>query len=112
MKFYSEITKKLYDTKDELVKAEVDATKSKSIRAEKAKEVTELIKKANEIAATYDKGGKVTDKIDLDYLGKKDMKITGDSAIDKINAAKDQLVEENNVKINKIIEQSKKDDKK
>ena len=48
MKYYSEITKKLYDSKDELVKAEVEATKAKSDRAEKAKEVTELIKKANE----------------------------------------------------------------
>lgn len=48
MKFYSEITKKLYDTKDELVKAEVAATKAKSDREVKAKEVTELIKAANE----------------------------------------------------------------
>ena len=48
MKYYSEITKKLYDDKDALVKAEVEATKAKSDRAEKAKEVTELIKKANE----------------------------------------------------------------
>lgn len=48
MKFYSDITKKLYETKDELVKAEVEATKAKTNRAEKAKEVTELIKKANE----------------------------------------------------------------
>jgi len=48
MKFYSEITKKLYDTKDELVNAEVEATKAKSDRAEKAKEVTELLKAANE----------------------------------------------------------------
>ena len=48
MKFYSEITKKLYDTKDELVKAEVAATKAKSDREVKAKEVTELLKAANE----------------------------------------------------------------
>ena len=48
MKFYSEITKKLYETKEELVKAEVEATKAKTNRAEKAKEVTELIKKATE----------------------------------------------------------------
>ena len=48
MKFYSEITKNLYDTKEELVAAEVELTKSKSERAEKAKEVTELLKKANE----------------------------------------------------------------
>ena len=48
MKFYSEITKNLYDTKEELVKAEVAATKAKSDRAEKAKEVTELLKVANE----------------------------------------------------------------
>ena len=48
MKFYSEITKKLYDSKDELVKAEVAATKAKSDREVKAKEVTELIKVANE----------------------------------------------------------------
>ena len=48
MKFYSEITKKLYDTKDELVDAEVKATKAKSDREVKAKEVTELLKAANE----------------------------------------------------------------
>ena len=48
MKYYSEITKKLYDSKDELVKAEVAATKVKSARADKAKEVTEAIKTANE----------------------------------------------------------------
>lgn len=48
MKFYSEITKKLYDSKDELVKAEVAATKAKSDREVKAKEVTELLKAANE----------------------------------------------------------------
>lgn len=48
MKYYSEVTKKLYDTKDDLIKAEVAATKAKTDRAEKAKEVTELIKKANE----------------------------------------------------------------
>ena len=48
MKYYSEITKKLYDSKDELVKAEVEATKAKSDRAERAKEVTEALKKANE----------------------------------------------------------------
>lgn len=48
MKFYSEITKDLYDTKEALIEAEVAATKAKSDRAEKAKEVTELLKKANE----------------------------------------------------------------
>ena len=48
MKYYSEILKKLYDSKDELVKAEVAATKAKSARADKAKEVTEAIKTANE----------------------------------------------------------------
>lgn len=55
MKFYSEITKKLYDSKDELVKAEVEATKAKTNRAEKAKEVTELIKKANEATKAANK---------------------------------------------------------
>lgn len=55
MKYYSEITKKLYDSKDELVKAEVEATKAKSDRAEKAKEVTELIKKANEATKAAEK---------------------------------------------------------
>ncbi len=48
MKFYSEITKQLYDSKEDLVKAEVEATKAKSDRAAKAKEVTELLKKATE----------------------------------------------------------------
>ena len=48
MKYYSQITKDLYDTKEDLVKAEVEATKAKSDRAEKAKEVTQLLKEANE----------------------------------------------------------------
>ena len=48
MKYYSEITKELYDSKDELVKAEVAATKAKSDREVKAKEVTELLKATNE----------------------------------------------------------------
>lgn len=48
MKFYSELTKKLYDTKEDLQKAEIEITKSKADRAERAKEVTEAIKKANE----------------------------------------------------------------
>ena len=43
MKFYSEITKKLYDSKDELVKAEVAATKAKSDREVKAKEVKNMV---------------------------------------------------------------------
>lgn len=55
MKYYSEITKQLYDSKDELVKAEVEVTKSKSQRAEKAKEVTELLKKANEATKAANK---------------------------------------------------------
>ena len=48
MKFYSELTKKLYDSQKELQKAEIEMTKSKADRAEKAKEVTELLKAANE----------------------------------------------------------------
>ncbi len=48
MKFYSEITKNLYDSEKELVQAEAEATKAKNARAEKAKEVTELLKAANE----------------------------------------------------------------
>ena len=55
MKYYSEITKKLYDSKDELIKAEVEATKAKTDRATKAKEVTELIKKANEATRVANK---------------------------------------------------------
>lgn len=48
MKYYSQITKDLYDTKEALIEAEVEATKAKSDRAEKAKEVTQLLKEANE----------------------------------------------------------------
>ena len=55
MKYYSEITKQLYDDKDALIKAEVEATKAKTDRAEKAKEVTELIKKANEATKAANK---------------------------------------------------------
>ena len=48
MKYYSEITKQLYDSKEDLVQAEVDATKAKSDRAAAAKKVTELLKEAKE----------------------------------------------------------------
>lgn len=48
MKYYSEITKELYDTKEELTAAEVEATKAKADRAERAKEVNDALKAANE----------------------------------------------------------------
>lgn len=48
MKYYSDLTKKLYETEKDLQKAEIELTKSKADRAEKAKEVTEAIKAANE----------------------------------------------------------------
>lgn len=48
MKYYSQITKKLYDTQDELTKAEIEAVKAKSDRAERAKEVENALKAAND----------------------------------------------------------------
>ena len=48
MKFYSELTKDLYDSKEDLIAAEAELTKAKADRAERAKEVTEAIKLANE----------------------------------------------------------------
>lgn len=48
MKYYSEITKELYDSKEDLTKAEVEATKAKADRSNRAKEVTEALKAANE----------------------------------------------------------------
>ena len=48
MKFYSQLTKKLYDSKDELVSAEAEMTKAKADRAERAKEVTDALKAATE----------------------------------------------------------------
>lgn len=48
MKYYSEITKKLYDTKDALIKAEVEATKKKGDREAAAKNVTKLLEEARE----------------------------------------------------------------
>lgn len=48
MKYYSDLTKKLYDTEADLKKAEIEVTKSKADRAEKAKEVTKLLQEANE----------------------------------------------------------------
>ena len=60
MKYYSEITKNLYDSKEELVKAEAEVVKSKADRAERAKEVNEALKaataaqkKANELLAKF-----------------------------------------------------------
>lgn len=48
MKYYSEITKQLYDSKEDLVHAEVEATKVKNDRAAAAKNVTELLKEAKD----------------------------------------------------------------
>ena len=48
MKYYSDLTKKLYDTEKQLKAAEIEVTKSKANRAERAKEVTEALKAANE----------------------------------------------------------------
>lgn len=48
MKYYSQLTKKLYDSQDELVNAEAEQTKAKADRAERAKEVTEALKAATE----------------------------------------------------------------
>ena len=47
MKYYSELTKKLYDSEKDLQKAEVGLTKSKAERAERAKEVTKALEEAN-----------------------------------------------------------------
>lgn len=48
MKYYSDLTKELYETEEDLKKAEIEVTKSKANRAQKAKEVTEAIKAATE----------------------------------------------------------------
>ena len=50
MKYYSDLTKKLYDTEKQLKEAEVELTKSKADRAQRAKEVTEAIKAANNLS--------------------------------------------------------------
>ena len=47
MKYYSELTKKLYDSEKDLQKAEVGLTKSKAERGERAKEVTKALEEAN-----------------------------------------------------------------
>lgn len=55
MKYYSDLTKKLYDTEADLKKAEIEVTKSKADRAEKAKEVTKLLQEANEASKKANK---------------------------------------------------------
>ena len=55
MKYYSEITKKVYDTEDELKKAELAVENKKSAREKEAKEVEKLCKEA---AAASDKAKK------------------------------------------------------
>ena len=55
MKFYSELTKKLYDTQEDLQKAEIEVTKSKADRAERAKEVEKALKEANEASKKANK---------------------------------------------------------
>lgn len=54
MKFYSEQTKKLYDTKDELTKAEAEMAK-KAERTAAAKEVEDALKKARDAQKEADK---------------------------------------------------------
>ena len=48
MKYYSELTKQLYDTKEALQKAEIEQTKAKANRAERAKEVKQAYEAAIE----------------------------------------------------------------
>lgn len=55
MKFYSELTKKLYDTQEDLQKAEIALTKSKADRAERAKEVEKALREANEASKKANK---------------------------------------------------------
>lgn len=55
MKFYSELTKQLYDTEKDLKAAEIEVTKQKADRAERAKEVTEALKAATEASKKADK---------------------------------------------------------
>lgn len=55
MKFYSELTKQLYDTEKDLKAAEIEVTKQKADRAERAKEVTEALKAATEASKKAEK---------------------------------------------------------
>lgn len=55
IKYYSELTKELYDSEKELKEAEIEVTKQKADRAERAKEVTEALKAANEASKKADK---------------------------------------------------------
>ena len=55
MKFYSELTKELYDSEKELKEAEIEVTKQKADRAERAKEVTEALKAATEASKKAEK---------------------------------------------------------
>ena len=64
MKYYSDVTKQLYESKEELIKAEVEATKAKTDRAERAKEVTEALKAANEASK---KANKLLNEFVKDY---------------------------------------------
>lgn len=48
MKYYSELTKKIYDSENELLEAEKALTESKDKRAARAKEVEEALKVARE----------------------------------------------------------------
>ena len=64
MKYYSELTKKLYDSKEELTKAEVALTKTKADRAERTKEVEKALKEANEASK---KANKLLNEFVKDY---------------------------------------------
>ena len=55
IKYYSELTKKLYDTQEDLQKAEITLTKSKADRAERAKEVEKALKEATEASKKANK---------------------------------------------------------
>ena len=55
MKYYSQLTKKLYDTQEDLQKAEIILTKSKADRAERAKEVEKALKEATEASKKANK---------------------------------------------------------
>jgi len=67
MKYYSEITKRLYDTKDELVKAEVEVTKNKSERAAAEKKVNDLFTEAEKLREEAEKANKAAKEALADF---------------------------------------------
>lgn len=63
MKYYSELTRRNYDTEQECIDAEKEINELKLVRKERAEEITDAIKEAEEALKVYHEKCDVVDEL-------------------------------------------------